>query len=228
MLLMTFNTANDFIAPHDLVTTIDRSGAAIVGLQELSERNAAALEAAQLESLPYRVLFGEYINGKGLLSRYPIAASERFALPSGRSAIEAHVLIEGQKTTVFVIHPPPPDPRRLEVVSRLGLADVKMLAARLPFDRPTLVLGDFNFARGTRGYRLLRRAGLIDTYRVAGVGPGATYPVRRQGINVSLPRLLRLDYIWVSRHFVPLQTWRGPVTDSDHLPLLSRVDLLGH
>jgi endonuclease/exonuclease/phosphatase family metal-dependent hydrolase len=222
---MTFNTANDFITPEELTATIDRSEAVIVGLEELSARNAAALETALLHRLPHRFLYGEYIDGKGLLSSYPIRAYERFELASGRSAIDALLHLQGQDAAVFVVHPPPPDYKRREIISRIGLADVTRILERVPSDLPTLLLGDFNFVRPTRGYRLLQQAGFTDTFRAVGFGRGLTYPMWRQQNRLPLPRLVRLDYIWASRHVRPLASWVGPPTASDHLPLLADLEL---
>jgi endonuclease/exonuclease/phosphatase family metal-dependent hydrolase len=225
MRVMTFNTANDFIAPAELIATIDRSGADIVGLEELSPRNADALETAPLFHLPHRFLHGEYFDGKGILSHYPLQSCERFGLPSGRTAIDARLHLAKQVAAVFVVHPPPPNYRQREIISRIGLADVSRILARVPADLPTLLLGDFNFIRPTRGYRLLQQSGFTDTFRAVGSGRGLTYPMWPQQGRLPLPRMLRLDYIWTSQHVRPIKSWVGAPTTSDHLPLLTDVEL---
>src|SRR6266566_105530 len=99
-------------------------------VQELSPRNAAWLEHSLEEAYPYRVLRGEYISGKGLLTRYPLVAWEHFALASGRPNIAARVAIEEQEVTVYVTHPPPLTIRRLEALSRAGIQDIRLLLER--------------------------------------------------------------------------------------------------
>jgi endonuclease/exonuclease/phosphatase family metal-dependent hydrolase len=225
ILVLTFNTGNDLIAPNDLVAMIDRSGATVVGLQELSSRNAIALEEARLGCLPHHILYGEYINGKCLLSRYPIQGHEWLRLASSRTVIDARLEIEGRVVSVFVTHPSPPDYRRLEVKSRSALQDIVTVLDRMASGIPTLLLGDFNMVRRSQGYRLLEQAGLVDTFCAVGSGRGLTYPTRHQYKRIRLPRMVRIDYIWASRHFVPVASWVGPALGSDHLSLFSEVVL---
>lgn len=223
--VLTFNTGNDFVAAKDLVALIDGSGADIVGLVELSVKNAAALDGALHESLPHRILYGEYIDGKGLFSSYPIQSCLRFRLVSGRSALDARLRIDGQNVAVFVAHPPPPGYWRPLSGIRAGVADVQALLQRAQINLPTLLLGDFNVIRSSRGYRLLQEAGFVDTFLAAGSGRGWTYPTRHQYVRLPLPRLVRIDYIWASVHFAPVASWVGPPVGSDHLPLFSELIL---
>jgi endonuclease/exonuclease/phosphatase family metal-dependent hydrolase len=232
--VLTFNTGNDLIEPSDLIGVIARTGAAITGLQELSPKNADALQASLRDELPHRVLYGEFFNGKGLMSRYPMLEHERFDVPSGRSFLRAKLLVPGahgseaaRTVTVFVAHPPPPDPRRLELAaSPFSYQDVAAVLQRASLDTPTLLIGDFNCVRANRAYQLLRKAGLIDTFRASGRGSGRTYPVRQQHARVPVPRIFRLDYIWVTRHFLPVRSEVLRAPGSDHRPVFSSLELL--
>lgn len=226
MLILTFNTANDFVAPDDLIALIDGTRPQIAGLQELSARNAAALDRASAISLPHRFLYGGHVDGKGLLSSFPIEDCRRFELASGRSAIESAIHIQGRDVAVFVAHPLPPSYRRPASSLARGVDDVRSLLRRVPNDRPALLLGDFNFVRGSPGYRLVRRAGFVDIYRAAGSGPRLTYPTRHQYVRVPLPRMLRIDYIWATPHFAPVASWVGPHLGSDHRSLFAEVTLV--
>ncbi len=223
--VLTFNTGNDFPAPSSLIGFLEQSDAGIVGLQELSPRNAAALEPALLRTYPYRVLRGEIIHGKGLLSRYPITRHQHFVLASGRPYLEAEVVVNDRRITVVVAHPPPADIRKLEVVSARATMDLSQLLGRLSLERPTLLLGDFNITALGRMYRMLRRAGLVDIFRVAGEGRSATYPTRYPSSPVRLTPVVRIDYIWASEHFLPVSSYVGPDCGSDHLPLLAQLAL---
>ncbi len=225
LVVMTFNTANDLVEPDELIAMIARSDATIVGLQELSPRNARAVEAGLRDEFPHRVLHAEYFRGKGLLSRYPLLDYERFELPSGRPYIEARLAVQSRLVTVFVAHPPPPDLRRLQVASPIASQDIRALLRRTSLHAPTLLIGDFNCVRTSLNYHLLRQSGLIDTFRAVGRGRGRTYPARRQHVPIGLPPLVRIDYIWATPHFLPLASWLESSVGSDHLPVVSELAL---
>jgi len=224
--VMTFNTGNDFIVPDDLVQVLRSSGADIIGLQELSARNAAALETSLLSEYPFRVLFGKKFDGKGLLSRYPIEKHKLFSSVITRPHIEAILNIGERRIVAYVIHAPAPNFRRLELRSPYSMPEIEHLLALVQVDIPTIALGDFNLADRSEVYHLIANAGLIDTFRASGKGPGFTFPTRFQYLPVPLPRLIRIDYIWVSKQFVPLSSVVGLGRGSDHLPVISKVALL--
>ena len=222
---MTFNTANDFIQPIHLITLLRESKADVVGLQELSPRNAEALEASLLEAYPYRVLQGKRFDGKGLLSRHPIDMHEFFTLLTPRPYIQARLTLEGQTITVFVVHTPAPNYRQLELLSAYCEPDVQSLIERGDFDQPTIYMGDFNFIDQSAAYRMMLRAGLSDTFRAAGRGRGLTFPTRFQYLPIRMPLMLRIDYIWTTRHFKVLSSEVGLGYGSDHLPVISDLVL---
>jgi endonuclease/exonuclease/phosphatase (EEP) superfamily protein YafD len=225
IMVMTFNTANDFVAAQALIALLDRSCADIVGLQELSARNAAALENALGDAYPSRILFGDRITGKGLLSRYPLLWHERFKLASRRVSLEAQLRVRDQTVRVFVVHPPPPNVRRLEVSSPLATRDIILLLERVAGPTPALLLGDFNFTARSAKYRLMRAAGLIDTFGVAGRGRGLTCPTRYQYAPIPLCPLVRIDYVWATSHFRPLRSSVGKSCGSDHRPVFAELAL---
>ncbi len=223
----TFNTANDFIASDALINSLRAFEADIVALEELSPRNAAALEGALLEEYPCRVLQGAYLDGRGLLSRHPIAASEFFSIGTGRPQLEAQIDLGGRAIVVYAVHLPAPDYRRLEVHSPRVVPGVRALLERVgQSGLPALVMGDFNTTDQTAAYRMLVGAGLVDTFRKAGRGPGLTYPTRHQYMPVPLPRLFRLDYIFAAPEFIPLLSYTGQGRGSDHLPVFAHLALL--
>jgi endonuclease/exonuclease/phosphatase (EEP) superfamily protein YafD len=224
-MVMTFNTANDFVAAHDLVALLERSRADIVGLQELSVRNASALENALGGAYPTRLLFGAHITGKGLLSRYPLVWHERFDLASRRLSLEARLRVHDQTVSAFVVHPPPPNVRRLEVSSSLATQDIMLLLKRVSGAVPTLLLGDFNFTPRSAKYRLMTAAGLIDTFGVAGRGRGLTCPTRYQYAPIPFHPLVRIDYVWMTSHFRALRSYVGEHTGSDHRPVFTELAL---
>jgi vancomycin resistance protein VanJ len=225
--VMTFNTANDFIAPADLVDMLRESNAAIAGLQELGERNAAALDMSLRDVFPHRWLYGEHIRGKAFLSRFPIVDLEHFDLPSGRLYIHATIDMNGLGVQVFVAHLPPGDYRKLQAIDPVALVDLELLLGRVDAGQPTLLLGDFNVVTRSRIYRRIRRAGFVDTFRVAGRGPGFTYPTRHAHRPIPLPRLMRIDYIWATQHFRPVRSWVARGMGSDHQAVVAELELTG-
>ncbi len=224
--VMTFNTANDFVDPLHLLAMLREYDADIIALVELSPRNAEALKENLQAEYPHRVLFGKKFDGKGLLSRYPIEQHEYFTLLTERPHIECRLNIAGQAVTVFVVHAPAPNYRQFERQSAYCEPEITSLIQRGKFDQPTIYLGDFNFIDRSATYRLLVDAGLTDTFRAVGSGAGLTFPTRFQYLPVRLPLMVRIDYIWVSKHFQPLSSRVALGYGSDHLPVISELALL--
>jgi endonuclease/exonuclease/phosphatase family metal-dependent hydrolase len=224
--IMTFNTANDFIAADDLVEVLSSSGADVIGLQELSIHNSSVLETSLLSEYPFRVLFGKQFDGKGLLSRYPIEKHRLFSSYITRPHIEAVLKVGDQKVVVYVVHAPAPNFRRLEIRSPYSAPEIERLLDLIQLDVPTIALGDFNLIDRSEVCRSIAKAGLIDTFRAAGKGLGLTFPTRFQYLPILLPRLVRIDYIWVTKHFTPLSSVVGHGWGSDHLPVISKVALI--
>lgn len=226
--VMTFNTANDFIQPMHLLAMLRDSRADIISLVELSPNNADALTNQLEAEYPYRQLFGKPFDGKGILSRYPIEGHEFFTLLTARPHIEAQINVQGHLITVFVVHAPAPNYRKFEVQSPHSVGEIKMLLERGHLDEPTIYMGDFNLIEGSPAYRLLKKAGLTDTFHACGSGSGLTFPTRFQYMPVRLPLMLRIDYVWVTKHFQPLSCQVAAGYGSDHLPVISELELLSH
>lgn len=55
---MTFNLGDGLAGPTELITALQHSGADIIGLQEVTQVSAAAVEAALANMYPYRVVRG--------------------------------------------------------------------------------------------------------------------------------------------------------------------------
>jgi endonuclease/exonuclease/phosphatase family metal-dependent hydrolase len=224
--VMTFNTANDFIEPMRLLALLHESKADIVGLEELSPRNAEALQENLLAEYPHRLIQGKRFDGKALLSRHPIERHSFFTLLTPRPYIEAQVMVDGRAVHIFVVHAPAPNYRQMEIRSSAYCEpDIQSLIERGNFDQPTIYMGDFNFIDQSSPYRMMRKAGLTDTFRAAGRGAGLTFPTRFQYLPIKLPLMLRLDYIWTTQHFKPLSSRVGVGYGSDHLPVISELVL---
>ena len=189
---LTFNTGNDFIPSEALIEMLRASEADVIGLQELSPRNAAGLVASLHDEYPHRVLHGEYFAGKALLSRYPIVEHRWLALDSGRPHIQACLTspAAGQRGGGARQRQLP----AAETISPYAAGEIEKLLAAIGPEQPALLMGDFNFTEQNRHYHRLLREGLVDAFR-------------NQSRRIHLPTLpvradrfplVRIDYIWVT------------------------------
>lgn len=234
--VMTFNVGNGLATASHLPAFLRHSGADLIGLQELDEAQADAIERHTAEHYPFRILRGSGFEGRGFLSRHPIQDHEWLGLIEHRPDLRVTVEIAGAAVTLFVAHPPPPRFRRQgvifdpETISQIDqLSDVVMRTA------PAILVGDFNMTARHPKYAHLVESGLIDAFGVAGAGRGATFPTRPgrfRTINhrltwVPLPVLSRVDYIWHTREFAAKRAWVGRRgAGSDHLPVFAEIELV--
>jgi endonuclease/exonuclease/phosphatase (EEP) superfamily protein YafD len=233
--VMTYNLGDGLATPDRLVPLLRDSGADLIGLEEVNAEMAAALAVDLKDAYPYQVLHGLGIPGKGLLSRYPILTSDLLEFNPGRPDLRAVVDLGGTTVTVIVAHPPPPRLTRTGLGQRPGTAGQVegLLATVAATEGPLLLLGDFNVTTMHDLYRRLERADLTDVFRAVGRGFGFTSPavlarLDEHGIpirRVPFKPVLRIDYVWTSRHWQPLAAWVGPSAGSDHLPVLARLAL---
>jgi vancomycin resistance protein VanJ len=219
---MTHNAGNGLAPPAGLCAVLRAAGADLIGLQEITAAQAAALERDLADLYPYRVLYGEGIPGKGLLSKFPLRAVERLSLYPHRPDLRATVELPGGPLQCIVAHPRPPgfhwNGFYMNALSRTQIATLIALATAGP---PTILLGDFNLTEQTRLYAQIHSAGLIDAFQTAGKGRGWTLPTRYYAL--PLTPMLRIDYIWHTPHLHATAAWVGNKTGSDHLPVLARL-----
>ena len=214
--VLSWNVGNGMARPDRLTAALRESNADVIGLEELSAEQAAALEGGLAAIYPYRALFGRGIPGKGLLSRFPIRDLEHLTFHKTRPDLHAIVERDGAPMHILVVHPPPPAPQELNARAR-QMGKIKQLADLLD---PVLLMGDLNMTHWQQAYRQLLDVGLLDAFVEAGHGSSLTFPTRR-GV-VPLRPLLRLDYIFYSTELTALDSWVGPDGGSDHLPLFAQ------
>jgi endonuclease/exonuclease/phosphatase family metal-dependent hydrolase len=230
--VMTYNVGAGLAGPGRLIEVLRQSGADLIGLQELAPEQGAAIAELLAADYPFQVLHPTGIPGKGLLSRHPLRESELLDLHPGRPDLRVIVAAPGGDLTAIVAHPPPPRIWRNRVVSAtLTNEQITSIAAVATRGHPAVLLTDFNRVGWQSAYRQLRQAGLIDAYGAAGRGLGFTLPTRLSHLAyrghplgaVPLPPLLRVDYVWHTRHFRTLASWIGGNAGSDHLPVLAEL-----
>jgi endonuclease/exonuclease/phosphatase family metal-dependent hydrolase len=230
--IATLNIGNGLAPPRRVISFLRESGADVIGLQELASSQADAIASELIEAYPYQELHPRGIQGKGLLSCYPLTQVSHLQLIRERPDLRASVAVEGVSLSVLVAHPPPPsfhwkglrhtEETRTQVAT---LAELTVSSA------PAVLLGDFNMTVQHAPYADLVAAGLVDAFHAAGHGRGNTLPtrigyVRRVRRSLGWARLipvLRVDYIWITPDIAVEAAWVGRDVGSDHLPVLARV-----
>ena len=90
---------------------------------------------------------------------------------------------------------------------------------------PFIVAGDFNTSDQSAMYRTLS-AVMLDSYREQGLGLGTSWPAGGEaGWPSYVPALIRIDYVWHSKHFCTISAVQGPKLGSDHIPLKVVLEL---
>lgn len=114
--VLTYNIGNGLARPAPLVALLRASGADVVGLQEVSDVQAAAIRRDLCDVFPHQALYPAGFAGKGLLSRYPLLGHERLDLHAARPDLRAVIDVGGTQLAVVVAHPLPPRVGRRDVI----------------------------------------------------------------------------------------------------------------
>ncbi|WP_441285693.1 endonuclease/exonuclease/phosphatase family protein [Sorangium sp. KYC3313] len=206
----------------------------VVGLQEVLSHEGRSLADDIADGLGYEVAFGAahdlgggVLFGNAVLSRWPIARSQAFPLPTGetdekRSILLAELGSPHGAIPFFVTHLNwkfhHGAVREAQVAA---VADIVMREAPME-GLPPIVVGDFNAQpeateiRFMKGLHALNQKSVYfaDTFDQAGKGPGFTFdPVRNPFAAITNEYPRRIDYVFV----------RGPDAQGRGKPLSSRV-----
>ena len=230
--VLSYNVGNGLAPADRLVHYLYYAEADIIGLQELSDDQAEAIEDQLCDAFPYRVLHPGGFAGKGLLSKFPILTSESHLFANGRPDLSARLEIAGREAQIVVAHPRPPRVRMtgatFDSVTMRQIQEVVRIATA---GVPSMVLGDFNMTDKQPEHRILTAAGLIDAFHEVGksaasfpkrVGQPHRFGPRTQ--NITLPPVIRIDYIWYTRDFIARSAGIGRDAGSDHLPVVAGID----
>ncbi len=221
--VMTYNTNSESVRLDDLLYTLREADADVVGLQELGNSSATAIQNELLDVYPYQILYGYGTQGVGVLSHYPIVSHEYVEGETAFPYLVATLDVDGHLLTVISAHPPSPM-RSLTrgVYYSRGVEDVQSIADRAGNGNPTLLLGDLNATPHSEEYALLEDAELVDSFQKAGWGFGNTFPAGPGRLMPGVP-MVRIDYIWHTGDFRTTDVWVGADGGSDHLPVYAEL-----
>ncbi len=240
----------------NFLTQVRQNVPDMVLVQELTPALATQLERELARIYPHRYWFSYQPTnmGFGVASRVPFAVTglwqrpgiEPFALrvtvPVGASARTVSPLDGGPGAvdlctvdlcTVDIYNvqfiSPTNEIRRLGPTAILHMREGQVRRLLEEVDRrgrPTILMGDWNTTEGTDIYQETASQ-LTDAWRVAGNGPGLTWPRTLQPFfDLAGPPLLRLDYCFVTSDVIP--TAMRVIHDevgSDHCPILVDVQI---
>jgi endonuclease/exonuclease/phosphatase (EEP) superfamily protein YafD len=223
-----------------IVAALRASGADLIALQELNPEVGAAIARDLALEYPYQALELRYgVAGMGVISRYPLHAPDR-QLPGGHwigppqllsvafgdqivDLANIHAVSFGNCTLAEIEGSLRERERQAQLVANLAHAGA----------RPLIVMGDFNMTERSVAYALLTAA-LTDAWRAGGHGLGHTFPgaagahsSRPSVLGIPVPMwLIRIDYVFHSRHWRTLSARIGPWDGgSDHRPVLATLEL---
>lgn len=248
--VMTFNLLATARTMDERAAAIHQAAPDVVLVQELTQSQGRALDAALLPQYPYGRVRTDRPGweGAGIWSRFPLEFEELWD-GSRRGARWQHAVlsVEGQPVHVVNLHlmtpvlrwrrlPDVPLPIATGEITQGRSLEVSWLVPRLQSliagGDPVIVAGDLNMTDQTPEYRRLLSAGLVDAHRQAGWGFGHSYPahptLRIAGRRLPVPvPLVRIDYVLLSPHVqaVHVETWPDS-GGSDHLPVVADLTLV--
>jgi vancomycin resistance protein VanJ len=238
--IVTANVRGENPSAKNLIDLVEREQPDVVALQEVRPHFAAEAVQGLRQRWPYfDVRPHERYAGAGLFSRWPLEAVEAFQLSEhGHVCQTARLRLYGHAIVVFNVHLETP----FELHARLGFPPVgvrwragsvrdaqisRLVGLVCSGSKPTVIVGDFNAAAGSRPYRQLTRH-LRDAFRETGRGLGHTFPqpISIHGLRMPAP-LLRIDHVFFRGPLEPLAARTLPQPGSDHRVVLADLGLAG-
>ncbi len=236
---MTANLWNGLAPDTKVIEAIRQSGADLIGLEELNQRQATTVVRAVEDLYPHAATFGDSYEGRGVLSRTPLREVDLVPIVPDRPDVLAKVEIDDREVTLVVGHPRPQVLRRGRLRFQMAsLRQIIRLGQITMANAPAILLGDFNMGPKHPGYARLSGLGLIDAYVVGGAARlgGNTFPLRVQvtpaersgtGRVVPMVPVKRFDHIWTTPDIRTERAWIGPDSGSDHASVVARLILPG-
>lgn len=192
------------------VDYLESSGADVLVLQEISERQAVSISPL-LKTYPHAYLQGADQSDTVVLSKWPIASATTEKLAEdGVSAIRSIIEWRGRRITLIAAHlhwPMGPRSSRRRNAELQGLSRMAQ-----PLEEPLIILGDLNVTPWSSHFRTLTNTfGLDDC--AAGHGLNPTWPSQILALGI------RIDHCLATTHWKTVRVWTGPHLGSDHRPM---------
>ncbi|HCV16361.1 MAG TPA: hypothetical protein DF637_08515 [Rikenellaceae bacterium] len=217
-----------------IASLITSYNADVVTLQEVQPHPLFSLDEIKREfnKYPYsHIHVGDHLEiGMALFSKYPIISAEKIKFEdSGNGVILADILFRGDTIRIINVH-----------LQTTGLSGIKRINAkniinslggnlikrsgqakylRELIDKtkyPLIICGDFNDVPQSFTYHTIIGADLTDSFKKAGSGIGGTFS-KTMG-------LLRIDYIFHSKHFKSMEFKLDKSKFSDHRAIFSLLE----
>jgi endonuclease/exonuclease/phosphatase (EEP) superfamily protein YafD len=228
--IATHNVWGQNFDPEHTIDVLQSLDAEVIGLQE-AFGNSRGIESALLETHPFRARCDRHATR--LVSRLEIVDSgclewrdtdwpdSRFALwrwEVPRTVWARIRLDNGSDVVVVATHMTWPNPLSVQNEQRRNLAD---LIARRGWDS-VILIGDFNAAAPSVALdRIERETGLQRRTIGLPTWPSSRTVSRRFGVALpNLPGLVGIDHVFASEDWNTLDTETGPMTGSDHRPVI--------
>lgn len=207
-----------------IARVIEKSGADIIGLQEVSRGRlmdgSVDMTAWLARRLGMQVLFlgtEEPIWGNALLSKYPIIEFGKADLPKENTTMKRGYLWaaidvgEDKPLLVIVTHL-----HHLVEDSQVRQVQVPIILEFWDGQGQTILLGDLNAERGSPEMELIADAGMTDSWEATGDDSGYTY--------YSTDPYERIDFLWLSPDLEALEIDVIQTSASDHLPVIGTIN----
>lgn len=190
------------------IPTLKQANGQIIALAELGKATEEKRQFWKSHFPDYHVCLPG--GGLALLSKYPISNSTIHKMKP-RTRIAVYDL----ETSFGMISIVAPDILSNPIISRKPYID-RTYEITDSQPHPTIVLGDFNTPHSSVLFADFRSTHQ-HAFEKAGSGLITTWP--------SLLPMLALDHIWLSEHFIPLQTRLRRTFHSDHALVMADVKL---
>ena len=237
--VMTYNVLgyNQRIEP--VIESFRDSDADVIAIYELNLPLAAALRESLSDVYPHQILDPQQgVKGAGVISRFRLEPTGE-KLP-GKWMGEPQILkldLNGTQITILHAHPfasKLSSPARMQqIIQARGQQAKTIQEYAQSHPGPLIVPMDLNATPQNSPYKIITRV-LEDSWLEAGWGLGHTFPgadspgsSRPHLAGIAVPMwLIRIDYIFHSRHFVATDARYGPWDgNSDHAPVMATLIL---
>jgi endonuclease/exonuclease/phosphatase (EEP) superfamily protein YafD len=223
----TANLMHGGASEEAIVSLVQRTGADVLFLQELTETAMNRLKQAGLtDLLPHEIVDvrGDCARGCGIYARFPLSNGLSLTPVSAAQPTARLELPGGQRADLVCVHPHPPKPpwSRPQVARWRNELRVLPPPAGSPADPPRVLAGDFNASADHAHFRELLRLGHVDAASQMGKGLVPTWaPWRRR------PGLLTLDHVLVDPRCAVLAAAVHQLPGSDHQAVYAEFRLPG-